>query len=78
MQHDTRFSAHEKTIDPAAVDGGGRLETYYANVFFIEELRPDPAHPCRDIANKFSFRRAFAGLHSWSLVGGRKRKTETR
>lgn len=45
MQRDTRVSAHEKTIDPVAAATaveGGRLETYYANVFFIEELRPAP------------------------------------
>lgn len=46
VQRDTCVSAHEKTIDPAAdVEGerkDGRLETYYANVFFIEELRPAP------------------------------------
>jgi len=68
----TRFGPARQST---ARRGGRRLETYYVNVFFIEELRPDTARPCfrpcRDIANKFSFHRAFAGLHPRSR---RKRK----
>lgn len=54
----TRFAPARQST--ARWGGGGRLETYYANVFFIQELRPGSDRPCRDIANKFSFHRVFA------------------
>lgn len=82
VQCNTRVLVHEKTIDPAAAAGGGRLETYYANVFFIEELRPAP--PARVAILPINFHSVehlsgyIRGLSSAKEQEKKKRKTERR
>lgn len=68
-----RYTRFGPTRQSTARWGGSRLETYYANVFFIQELRvPGSDRPCRDIANKFSFRRVFARATSAVSEGEEK------
>jgi len=44
----TRYTRFGPARQSTTRRGGRRLETYYVNVFFIEELRPDTARPCSD------------------------------